>query len=130
MISRKFKIILYATLAVMILHIAEEFMTQLYSVDPLTLVGSRYLHMSPIVVYSIVQVLGVLFISILAWISARNKFNKQLSIILGLLFIFELFHPYMAILNGSYYPGLYTGTILVVIGCFYWKEFLKLQKLT
>ncbi len=126
----KIKIILYLALGAMLLHTIEEYVTRLYGVDPFIVSVSQHFSINAIGIYLAIQALVLALIVFLIWLVRQNKFNKPLTFIFGILFVFELIHPYDSIREWNYYPGLYSGMLLVIIGYFYWKEWLKLVKLT
>ena len=54
-----------------------------------------------------------------------QKTKVLLAIILGVVFIGEISHIYSSFHIWGYYPGLYTGIALIIIGYFYWREMFK-----
>ena len=124
---QKLKYILYATGIAMLLHTIEEYMTKLYDTDFFIVAFSRYFNVRPISTYTGIQILVLSFILVMLVLSLNGKFNKVLGIALGLIYVGELSHPYIVIMVGGYYSGLYTGILLVIIGYFYWKEVIKLN---
>lgn len=125
MVAKRFQLILLSAGIAMILHTVEEYFTKLYNVDPFIVFSARYFKVDPVSVYLVIQALALLLIFAISFLSSNNKANKPLIIILGLIFVGELSHLYSSIKIKGYYPGLYTGIILVIIGIFYWKELIK-----
>jgi len=54
----------------------------------------------------------------------KNILYKTISIAMAGLLVFELWHIYKAVSVGGYYPGLYTGLLLPIVGYFYWRELI------
>ena len=111
------------TFVVMLLHTAEEFATKIWMADPFMVYVSRYFNVSGIVVYEVIQTFALVIILLVFLHSLSSKtFNSLLAALLGFIFVLELLHPINSILIRGYYPGLYTGTILVIISLFYFRE--------
>lgn len=121
----RLKLILAITVLVMVAHTIEEYVTQLWNFDPFIIAFSQYFQLNPAIVYLVIQVLALLLIFTVLMLAFRDVFNKFLGIVLGLVFLLELLHPYNSIIQGGYYPGLYSGMLLVIVGYFYWKELIK-----
>lgn len=127
-VTNQFKYILVATLIAMLLHTVEEFITKLWNFDPFMIYMSAHFQISGVVIYSIIQVLVLVLIIVVLVLAFKNRLNKSLAILLGLVFFFELLHLYNSIKILGYYPGLYTGIALIVIGYFYWRELVIIMK--
>jgi hypothetical protein len=121
----KFKTILYWSFIVMLLHTVEESITKLWNFDPFMIYMSAHFPISGVGIYFTVQTLVMLLIFVLILLALKNKFNKPLVILLGLIFILELLHPYNSLRIWGYYSGLYTGLALLIVGYFYRRELLK-----
>ena len=110
-----------------IAHGLEEYFTGIYVVDsqvqfalaflkPLGSLQTRFL------IYQIV--LWALLVT--AYLLVRKGILQTLlSVLLGLILIYELQHFYGAFITGGYYPGLVTAFLFPVIGFFLWKELFK-----
>jgi hypothetical protein len=122
---KKFQIILGLAFIAMLLHTVEEYTTKLWNFDPFMIYMSARFPISGANIYLSAQILVMLLISVVTVLAFKNKFNKPLEIILGLVFFLELLHPYNSLRIWGYYSGLYTGLALLIIGYFYWKELLK-----
>jgi lysylphosphatidylglycerol synthetase-like protein (DUF2156 family) len=118
------KVILLATLLTMSLHTIEEYISKLWEYDPFIIWLAQSLNVSSISIYLAIQTLALLLIAILLILALMKRFNIILGVVLGLIFILELLHPYNSIVVSGYYSGLYTGVVLIVIGIFYWKELI------
>lgn len=125
MATKRFQLILFTAAIAMILHTVEEYFTKLYKVDPFIVFSASYFNLNQIAIYLAIQILVLLLIFTLLAQSLGQKCNKFLAITLGLVFLLELLHPYDSIIAQGYYPGLYSGMVLVIIGIFYWKELFK-----
>jgi hypothetical protein len=122
----RYKLILYATFVAFILHTIEEYQSKLFEVDGFILTAAKNLDTSPLIIFFIIQTLVFLLIVVSLVLVTKNKLNKPLAIMLGVIFIFELSHLYSSIAVSGYYPGMYSGIALIIIGYFYWKEMFKL----
>ncbi len=118
------KNILALTAVAMVFHTIEEYVTKLWDFDPIFIWLVRQFQINPIVIYFMLQALGLLLIFALWWPRLNKQLYRFLAIVLGLVFLLELSHLYSSIKIGDYYPGLYTGIALIIIGYFYWKELI------
>ena len=124
---KRFQILLWLSFVAMLAHTYEEYTTKLYSVDPFMVYLSHHFNINPIANYLALQTAVLLLIAALIILSYRSMLNRPLSVILGLVFVIELTHPFISALTSAYYPGLYSGTILAIIGLFYWKELRRMR---
>lgn len=122
----RMKIILLSTLATMSLHTIEEYVSNLWNQDPFIIWLAQNLNISSINIYLIIQAIALLLITASLILTIKRRFNLILGVILGFIFFLELLHPFNSIKILGYYPGLYTGIILIIIGFFYWKELLAM----
>ena len=124
MISQRLKIIFVVSIPVFIAHGVEEYFTRLYNFD------SFYQSFSnPKAVFIFfVLVLGNTLLIISYILIRKNKWVFDLSIALGLLFIFELIHIYDAVRVGGYYPGLITSFAFPILALFLGEELLNNYK--
>ena len=107
-----------------IVHALEEYSTGLLGLDPLFNWVTAH-NLPTVTLYWIEQ---IVLVALLVWAIYWPK--RWLVIFIGLLFVFEITHIISALRQMSYYPGLYSGMLLVIVGFFYWKESLKNYKLT
>ncbi len=119
---KRLQYILIVAMIAMILHTVEEYVTKLWNFDPFMIYMSNHFSISGVSIYFTVQVFVLLLTIGVLVLAINNKFSKLLAILLGLVFLLELLHPYNAIRILGYYSGLYTGMALVIIGYLYWKE--------
>lgn len=126
MVSTRLKKIFAISIPVFIAHGLEEYFTGLYNYD------AFYQSFSNPKIAFIIFVLVVANLSIIAFyiFVKKNKWVLGLSILLGLILLFEFIHFYDAIKIGGYYPGLITAFAFPIIGFLLWKELLKNYKLT
>ncbi len=125
---RKFKYILSFTFIVMLLHTIEEYVTKVYDADPFIVFTSHYFNVSPVAIYALIQILVLTLILMFLMQLSCQRFDISLAALLGFVFILELLHPYNSIRMWGYYPGLYTGIVLVILGFFYYRELLRGMK--
>lgn len=118
------KHIVLVTFIVMLFHTVEEYLTAIYNVDPFMVFSSYYFGIRASTVYFIIQLLALVTIGVFFIRLSRHKFDTLLAVLVGFIFVLELLHPYNSIVLRAYYPGLYTGMILVLLGFFYYKELI------
>ncbi len=121
---RKLKHIVLLAFIVMLFHTVEEYVAAVWTVDPFMIFASGYLRINPAIFYLLEQLLVLLLLLGFWWRLSYQKLDMLLVAIIGFVFILELLHPYSSIRLHAYYPGLYTGMILVTLGFFYYKELL------
>lgn len=121
MISQKLKTIFTIFIPVFILHGLEEYFTGLYKYDPF-----YQFFPNPKTAFMIfVLAIGNIFVVASYIFVKKNKWALGLSIMLGLLSLFEFIHFYDAIRTGGYYPGLISAFAFPIIAFYLWKELLK-----
>ncbi len=96
-------------------HAIEEYSTGLLGLDPLFRSITAH-HLPTITLYIVEQ---LLLVAILLWTIYQPK--RWLLVFIGLLFIFEVSHVIPALAQTSYYPGLVTAILLLLLGLFYWR---------
>lgn len=117
--SANIKGLLAIAIPVFIVHAIEEYSMGILTSDPFFLWAT--LHGLPTVVLYLLE--QVVLVVLLLW--ALYQPRRWLLVLIGLLFLFEFTHFVSAAQHMSYYPGLVTAIILVVLGLFLWKELLK-----
>ncbi len=124
MISPRLKNIFALLIPIFIIHGLEEYFTGLYNVD------SFYQSFSnPKTVFVIVVLILANISVIISYLLIRkNKYVLILSLLLGILLLYELTHIYRAIMIGGYYPGLITAIPILILGIFFWRELIKIIK--
>ena len=123
MISLRLKKLVKLSIFLFIIHAFEEYYTGLLTIDPMFSRVSGLIKISSVTFYIAEQILLVAF---LLWGVYRPK--RWVHIGIGILFIYEISHVISAIENLSYYPGLVTAVLLLIVGFVYWKELLKVNK--
>ncbi len=125
--KNSFKTFFLIAIIIFILHGLEEYATQFYTIDKsyLITIGSISTTGSTFLIYQFVlwALLGLAYILIV-----RGKWSKVLSVVVGLILLFESQHLYEVALTGKYYPGAYTAILFPIIAFFFWKELLKSYK--
>ncbi len=106
-------------------HTVEEVLTGLAVVDPLTLTVANMPTIEPMLVFLAVQV--VLF-SFLAWLVLKQPTNRWPYWILVLVMAFELDHVIRALAIRSYYPGVLTSVLIVLLIVPMWRAFIQPKK--
>lgn len=129
-ISAKLQSLFLLSIPLFILHGLEEYFTGFYLEDPIfKLVFGPVLSMGTAQAsFLVFQVMIWALLLVSYAVLARSKPLHGLLVFLGLVFIFEFHHLVEAILAGSYYSGVVTGTLLPIVGIFYWKELIRCWK--
>lgn len=120
---KKFIYIGAAASVAMLAHTVEEAVAHIWTIDPFMIYASQHLDLSGAWVYASIQAFALAIIIVFLARVSVQKFDRISAFLLGILFLGELSHPIVSTL--TYYPGLYTGIVLVVIGIFYFVELLK-----
>jgi hypothetical protein len=128
MIYKKLRYVVSLSIIIFFIHSIEEYLTKLYEVDHSLIAISAYLNLTTKNVYLASQIILFAFLIVFLASLLKDKLYKPLAIMLGVIFVFELTHIYSVISIAGYYPGLYTGIMLLIIGFFYWKELFKMLK--
>ncbi len=102
-----------------IVHAIEEYSTGILDLDPLFRWVTMH-DLPTVVLYTAEQ---IALVALLFWAIYRPML--WLRVFIGLLFILEITHIIPALAQMSYYPGFVTAVLLLVLGFFYWKDFLK-----
>ena len=119
MIMVHYKIYVLIALPLFAIHVAEEYLTAFYSVDPSTQFVAAYLNVAPLIVYTSIQVILFLFLSFLIF-----KRNALLLFLFGLILVLELDHLIQSVILGRY-EAVITSIPLLVLGFFFWQKFIK-----
>ncbi len=102
-----------------VVHAIEEYSTGILDLDPLFRWVTTH-GLPTAVLYTAEQ---IVLVALLIWAIYRPML--WLRIFIGLLFILEITHVIPALEQMSYYPGLVTAILLLILGFFYWKNLLK-----
>ena len=124
--SNKLKNIFAFSIPLFILHTLEEVLFRLWNTDAFSLTASNLLHIPPVSVYWLGQVLLYTFLASLLYLP-RFGTHKAPLVLLGFGFLFEFEHSIVALQSGQYEPGLVTGTLLALYGLFFWFSLIKKQ---
>lgn len=108
-----------------IAHTLEEGLTSFWTTDWSVQVLSKALSLNPAVFYWLVQI--VLYVFLFAFIFLPLKKSRLfLYPIIGVILVFEFHHLWVAITAGAYVSGAYTGTLLGLLGIYFWYAYTKL----
>lgn len=114
-------------LPLLIFHMLTELFSHFYLLDIFTLYVAEMVGLSPLIVWSIVQIVAILFIFWLLFIK-NPRLLKFGYIILGMILIFEISHFFE---YGSVIVKLSAGALLL-FGVVYWLKlipFLRIKTL-
>jgi len=128
MITQRLKNIFLLLIPIFIVHGLEEYFTDFYHIDPsIQAVFGRF-GFSLSSTFLVFQI--VLWLLLIVGFILLRKYilYKTISMIMGGLLVFELWHIYKAIMVGGYYPGLYTALLFPIVGYFYWRELINNYK--
>ncbi|MFT4537306.1 MAG: hypothetical protein ACI9P5_004688 [Saprospiraceae bacterium] len=106
-------------LLILIFHIATELFSYFYLTDVFSIELARMLGSSPLAVWSIVQIIAVLFIFLLLFIT-KPLLLRFGYFICGIILIFELSHFFE---HGSFAVML-SASFLILFGIFYWIKLI------
>ena len=114
-----------------IAHGLEEILTGFYNIDSQVdfWFGGLNSLPTPQATFILFQIMIWLILIIGYLLLLGPKWQLRLMFIPGMVFVYELYHLYKAVMVGGYYPGLITALLFPVIGDFYWRELLKARKL-
>ncbi len=101
-------------------HAIEEYSTGFLGLDPLF----RWVTMHGLPTVALYTAEQIALVVLLVWAIYRPML--LLRIFIGLIFILEITHIIPALAQISYYPGLVTAVLLLVLGFFYWKELIRI----
>ncbi len=119
MILQKLKPLVLLSIPLFALHALEEYSYNFYLLDPSFKWIGDSVGYSPQTIFLIEQVLITIFLLVTFY-----KPRKFFLIIVGLILIFEISHPIIALASHQY-AGLLTSIPLIVLGTVYWKHFLS-----
>ena len=125
MISSKLKNIFALSIPVFIVHGLEEYFTGFYRIDPLIqdVFGKFSLGLAN--TFIVFQIVFWLLLALGLFLVEKNILPRMISVIMGLIILFEFSHIYEAIVIGGYYPGLITALVFPIVAFFFWKELIK-----
>lgn len=122
MVSEKLKAIFFLSIPFFLLNAAEEFVTLFYRPDfvpifPYPLPSQESFLASKLAFYLVVTIYVLLLKS--------RRLPLFFMIPFSITYIFQLEHPYFAIILKGYYPGLISGLVLIVLGLFFFVELVQ-----
>ena len=118
------KYILIATL-LFIFHTAEEAFTQFWKINSFLL--TKIFGFEPMVSYWIAQPILYVF-SFVTYRCLHTKHEKKTLFILGLILLYEFWHPLASLRAGTYTSGLLTGTLISIFSIYYWTKLYRYLK--
>ncbi len=132
MITKKLKIIFAISIPVFIMHGIEEMITGFYAVDAWEAYLFRPFAQLSLhgVMFVIFQLMFWLLLLVLLVLLLSEQWRFRMLAIIGVVYIFELYHIFKAILVGGYYPGLITSLAFPIIAFLFWREWFKAKKLS
>ncbi len=120
------KTIALTTSLLFVLHTIEEVFFQIWRTDPISSFLAKTLNVFPAVIYWFGQIILYTLLYIAFFSSKVNiKISQFMRIIVGLLLILEFSHALWTYSLGVYTPGLYTGTLLGLLGLYFWSRMYK-----
>lgn len=126
---KKLKTIFIISIPIFVLHGIEEYLTGFAKIDT----WYSWLFQSLIsmeadkAVFSTFQIM-LWILLIISALLLTTQLHRRLIVIPGVFYIFEFHHIGKALLQGSYYPGLFTSFLFVPLAFFFWKYYFSSQK--
>lgn len=111
---------MFISVFVFLLHTLEEYFFGFIETDASIKMLSNIFDVSRASAYWIVQVLMAIYLLLLVF---YRPAKKMWYLLLGIIFIVEVSH-FWETLTGGYAPGFWTAIPLVILGMFFWREFL------
>lgn len=132
MITRRLKIIFGLSIPLFILHGIEEFRTGFYEADAVSEFIFRPLERmnEHEVMFITFQVMFWLLLVVAFLMTISEGWRLRMMFVLGVIYVVELHHVWKALAVGGYYPGLYTALLFPIVGFFFWRELIKIYKLS
>lgn len=127
MITNKLKYIFALSIPLFMAHGVEEYLTGFYNLDQwdewiFGLLPFTSIHQAMFATFQMMFWL-LLLVSLILLFSERTRLYA-LGLV-GVIYIFELHHLVKALLVGGYYPGLITALAFSIVAFFFWREFIK-----
>lgn len=125
--TRRLKSLFFISIPLFISHGLEELFTGFYEIDYFTkFVFGFFTSMSvPQATFWVFQIMLWLILLLFACLTANEKWRLRLMFVPGVIFIFELHHPWSALVSEGYYPGLLSSIPLLFVGFLFWGELLR-----
>ena len=127
MITSRLKWIFGLSIPFFIAHGIEEYLTGFYNLDQwdewiFGLLPFASIHQAMFATFQ-VMLWVLLVIAFFLLLSERARFYT--SVLVGIIYLFELHHPIKALLAGGYYPGLITSLAFPILAFLFWREWLR-----
>jgi len=123
-ISNTLKNLFLVLVVLFILHGVEEYLTGFYKVDLFFMQFFSFFEVMPWpqAAFLLFQALWWLILVIVSLFVFVEKWSYYAIAIIGLIALVEIHHVYKALAHMTYYPGLFTSLLIVVVGIFFLKE--------
>ena len=119
--TKKFRILFYLSIPLLIAHSLEEYLTDFYNFNPVLMRGMQSIVENPILTFLVMLWLVLIVIAIMI---TNQRWRLYLAVFPGLLFTFELHHWVEFFIDWRYAAGEVTAAIFPVFLYFFWKEWL------
>ncbi len=121
------KKLIHISVPFLIIHSIEEFYFGLPNIDAFTSFISHHIGLTNNITYFLGQLILFVFFAIILFLIMLRKNIDYGGFVVGIILLFEVSHIYLAIISGSYYPGLVTSLILFGLGIWYWYKVLQIK---
>lgn len=109
-----------------IIHGLEEYFKGFYNIDSqVKFMFGPFLNMNNLQSSFLLFQIMLWFLLIVSFLLLKRKGMWGLFTLMGLVYIYELYHFVKAIESGGYYPGVVSAIGFPIIDFFYWKELIK-----
>jgi|SRR3989344_7663765 len=119
--------LIHLAVPIFFIHFLEELYFSFYKLDTFILFLAKYVGLDVYILYILIQLILFLFLAIILILIIMHKNIEYGSFIIGILLVFEASHIIPAIISKSYYPGLFSGCLLFILGIWYWYKFIKIK---
>jgi hypothetical protein len=106
-----------------VLHTIDEISSSFWQSDLMSLAVSGALHITPLIVYGLVQIILYAFLATIILLPLK-KGRRFWYGILGLILLFEFQHL-LAAISGAPTSGLFTGLALSIFAIYFWVIYIK-----
>ena len=126
MISRRLHRLFGLSIPFFIIHGVEEYWFGFYDVYPLFHSTATIFQTTPQGIFLVFQIMWWLMLLMVFLTSLGGEWQLIPMTMLGLIYLYELNHPFGALFQGSYYPGLLTSLPFPIIAFLFWRELLRI----
>ncbi len=116
--------IVLTAIPLFILHAVEEYFTNFYHVDEsyLWVRNTILLGISNDTLAFVAYQTVFILLLLIAYVFVQRQ--KVVAVLIGLVFVLELSHLFLGLMEGRYYPGLVSSLPLIGVGFVYWHTLL------